>query len=217
MGGPGWEAWGAQDDNESIATIRHALEMGINWIDTAPMYGHGHAEKVVGRAIKGLSHSPIIATKCGQVWDRGLLTYGRLKKESIRCDIEASLQRLGIDAVDLYQIHWPEPDEDIEEAWGTIADLVKEGKVRYAGVSNFNVAQLKRIQPIFPVASLQPPYSLLERGIEKELLGYCSANHIGVIVYMPIQEGLLTDKVTREWVQNLPQDDHRRKDPGEPV
>jgi len=214
LGGGAYEfGWGPQDDKESIATIGHALELGINWIDAAPVYGLGLSEEVVGKAIKGLRDQLIIATKCGLVWDEDRKISNCLKKESIRSEVESSLGRLNIDVIDLYQIHWPAPDEEIEEAWGTIADLIKEGEVRYAGVSNFSVEQLKRIQPIHPVASLQPPYSMLERGIEEELLDYCSANDIGVIVYSPMQKGLLTGKVTREWVENLPQDDHRCEDP----
>jgi aryl-alcohol dehydrogenase-like predicted oxidoreductase len=214
IGGGGWKyGWGPQDDQESIATIRHALDLGINWIDTAAVYGLGHSEEVVGKAIKGFKEKPIIATKCGLVWDKEGNISNRLKKESICSEVNASLRRLDVEVIDLYQIHWPIPDEDIEEAWGAIADLVKEGKIRYAGVSNFSVKQLKRIQPIHPVASLQPPYSMLERGIEKELLDYCSANNIGVIVYSPMQKGLLTGKLTQERIQNLPEDDHRRGDP----
>lgn len=214
LGGGGWEfGWGSQDDKESIATIRHALELGINWIDTAPVYGLGRSEEVVGKAIKGLRDQPLIATKCGLIWDEEGRISSCLKKESIRSEVEASLRRLKVDAIDLYQIHWPTSDRDVEEAWCTIAELIEEGKVRYAGVSNFSVEQLKRILRIHPVASLQPPYSMLEQGIEEELLDYCSANDIGVIVYSPMQKGLLTGKVTREWVGNLPQDDHRREDP----
>ena len=214
IGGSGWKfSWGPQDDRESISAIRRALELGINWIDTAAVYGLGHSEEIVGKAIRGLRDKPIIATKCGRLGDRKGNLFGRLKKESIRSEVEASLKRLKIEVIDLYQIHWPEPDEDIEEAWTTLGDLIKEGKIRYAGVSNFNIKQLKRVQPIHPVASLQPPYSMLERGIEEKILQYCSANNIGVIVYSPMQKGLLTGKFTRERVQNLPEDDHRRIDP----
>lgn len=225
IGGAGWVGgWGPQDDKQSIATIRHSLELGINWIDTAPAYGLGHSEEVVGQAIKGIRDKVIIATKCGRVWDKDGNISGRLKKEDLCSEVEVSLKRLGIDVIDLYQIHWPDPDENIEEAWGTIADLVKEGKIRYAGVTNFNVEQLKRIQPIHPVASLQPPYNILVRGgiihpaggkltMENGLFDYCSANNIGVIVYSPMQKGLLTGKFTRERIQNLPPDDHRREDP----
>ncbi len=214
IGGAGWKfSWGPQDDRESISTIRRALEKGINWIDTAPVYGLGHSEEIVGKAIKESRDRPIIATKCTRLWDKDGNPYGCLKKESIRSEVERSLKRLKIEVIDLYQIHWSDPDEDIEEAWSAIKDLVIEGKVRYAGVSNFSVEQIRRIQPIHPVASLQPPYSMIERGIEEELLHYCSANNIGVIVYSPMQKGLLTGKFTREHMQSLPQDDHRREDP----
>ncbi len=212
IGGPWTWGWGPQDDRESIATILHALEMGVNWVDTAPIYGLGHSEEIVGRAIEGLRDKPIVATKCGPVWDKNGNISNRLKKESIRSEVEASLKRLKLDVIDLYQIHWPIPDEDVEEAWRTIADLVDKGKIRYAGVSNFNVEQLERIQDIHPIASLQPPYSMLRREIEDELLGFCAANDIGVVVYSPMEKGLLTGKFSRERVQNLPEDDHRGKD-----
>ena len=213
IGGPWQYGWGPQDDQESILTIRRALELGINWIDTAPAYGLGHSEEVVGQAIQGLAEKPIIATKCGRAWGENGQLYGNLQRDGIRAEAEASLRRLKVDTIDLYQIHWPEPDEDLEEGWAAIADLVKEGKLRYAGVSNFSVEQLKRIQPIHPVASSQPPYSMLARGVEAEHLAYCAANNIGVIAYSPMQKGLLTGKVTREWVQNLEETDHRRRDP----
>lgn len=211
IGGGGWAfGWGPQDDEESVATIPYALEQGVNWIDTAPVYGLGHSEEVVGKVTKGLRGKVIIATKCGLVWDEKGEISGRLKKKSIRREVEASLRRLDIDVIDLYQIHWPDPDQEIEEAWSTMADLVREGKLRYIGVSNFRVEQLERIRPIHPVASLQPPYSMLNRGIEDELLDYCRAHDIGVIVYSPMECGLLTGKYTKEHIRNLPSDDWRR-------
>jgi aryl-alcohol dehydrogenase-like predicted oxidoreductase len=214
IGGGEWAyGWGPQDDAESVAAIRHALDLGINWIDTAPAYGLGRSEEMIGQAIGGRREGVIIATKCGLVWDEGSTTpYGRLKAESVRQEVEASLRRLNVDVIDLYQIHWPaKSDEETEEAWSAIADLIQEGKVRYGGVSNFSVAQLKRVQAIHPVASLQSPYSLLRRGIEEELLAYCAANDIGVIVYSPMQAGLLTGKFTRERVSNLPDNDWRKQ------
>lgn len=214
IGGSDWQfSWGAQDDAESIKAINHALESGINWIDTAPVYGLGHAEEVVGKAIANLSTKPIIATKCSRVWDKDKNITANLKPESIRMEVEASLKRMQIEVIDLYQIHWPDPDEHIEEAWGALADLVNEGKIRYAGVSNFNVEQIERIQDIHPVASLQPPYSMVKREIEDGLLAYCAQNNIGVISYSPLQKGILTDKFTRHFVKNLPEDDHRCHDP----
>ncbi|MGB9682155.1 MAG: aldo/keto reductase [bacterium] len=214
LGGSGWMySWGPQDDKDSIDAIRRAIDLGVNWIDTAAVYGLGHSEEIVGKAIKGLPKRPIIATKCGRVWDENGNIFGRLKRESIKKEVEESLRRLQVDVIDLYQIHWPDPDEDIEEGWATMAELVKEGKIRYAGVSNFNVEQLKRIEKIHPVASLQPPYSMITRGIEKEILPYCKEKNIGVIVYSPMQKGLLTGKITRERVNNFPPDDHRRNDP----
>ncbi len=210
IGGGGWKyGWGAQDEKESLATIHRALDLGINWIDTAPVYGLGHAEEVVGKAIKGMNNRPTIATKCGLVWDKERNISGRLKRESVRAEVEASLKRLQVNVIDLYQIHWPDPKNDIEEAWSTIADLVKEGTIRYAAVCNFNVNQIKRIEKIHPVASVQPPYSMLERRIENHLLPYCAKNNIGAIPYSPLQKGILTDKFTAKWVQSLPEDDHR--------
>jgi len=214
IGGGGWKfGWGPQDDTESIAAIRKALDLGVNWIDTAAIYGLGHSEEIVSEAIKGLAKPPIIATKCGLAWDKKGNISNCLKRESIRAEVEASLKRLGIDVIDLYQIHWPIPDEDIEEGWETMAKLVEEGKVRYIGVSNFSVSQMQRSQPIHPIASLQPPYSMVKRDVEESILPYCGRNSIGVIVYSPMQKGLLTGKITRERVANFPADDHRRGDP----
>jgi len=212
MGGSGWQAsWGPQDDSESIATILCALDKGVNWIDTASGYGCGHSEEIVGKALEGLGSKPIISTKCGCLCDKDGKIINCLKRESIRSEVEESLRRLKTDVIDLYHIHWPIPDEDIEEAWGAIAELVKEGKVRYAAASNFNVEQLKRIQSIHPVASLQPPYNMLERGIEGEILDYCRQNNIGVIVWGPMAHGLLIGKFSRERVQNLHQEDNFRR------
>ncbi len=213
LGGVWQYGWGPQDDRESLAAIRRALDLGINWIDTAPAYGLGRSEEVLGRAIQGMSQKPIVATKCGRGWDKAGRLVGDLKPASIRAEAEASLRRLEVEVIDVYQIHWPQPDEDIEEGWGAIADLVRAGKVRYAGVCNFSLAQLKRIQPIHPVASLQPPYSMLAREVESELLAYCAANNIGVVAYSPMQKGLLTGKFSRERVENLDESDHRRRDP----
>jgi len=214
MGGGGWKfSWGPQDDQESIEAIKRAVDLGVNWIDTAAIYGLGHSEEVVGKALKEISPRPFIATKCGLVWDEAKNISNRLKRESVRREAEASLRRLGVDVIDLYQIHWPYPDEDIEEGWAEMSRLVEEGKVRYIGVSNFNVSQMERIKKIHPIASLQPPYSMLKRGIEAEILPYCAANNIGVIVYSPMQKGLLTGAVTRERVAQFAPDDHRRNDP----
>ena len=212
IGGGGWQwGWGPQDDAESIAALQRGLDRGINWIDTAAAYGLGHAEEVVGQAIAGRRDEVIVATKCGLCWDEGCTeVYGRLTADSIRAECEASLKRLNVEVIDLYQIHWPHDDEHVEEAWGTIADLIKEGKLRYAGVSNFSVAHLERVQPIHPVASLQPPYSMLERDVEKELLPYCVAHDIGVVVYSHMQTGLLTGKYTKERVASLPDEDWRK-------
>lgn len=214
IGGGDWQySWGAQDDKESIASIHKALDIGINWIDTAAVYGLGHSEEIVGKAVKGLSKKPIIATKCSLCWGTDRKIYNSLKKESIRKEVDASLKRLQLDVIDLYQIHWPNPEPEIEEGWTTLAELVKEGKVRYIGVSNFSVVQMQKIQPIHPIASLQPPYSMLRRGVEENILEYCGENNIGVIVYSPMQKGLLTGKITKERIKKFPPDDHRKKDP----
>jgi aryl-alcohol dehydrogenase-like predicted oxidoreductase len=213
MGGPWLYGWGPQDDDESIATVLRAMDEGVNWIDTAAIYGHGRSESVVGRALKQMSRKPLVATKCGLCWDEQYERIPRLKAQSIRTECDDSLRRLGIDTIDLYQIHWNQPEEDIEEGWTEMARLVEEGKVRYIGLSNFEVEQIQRLQKIHPVASLQPPYSMLHREVEDELLGYCRTNDIGVIVYSPMQRGLLTGKFDAERVANLPEGDHRKTNP----
>ena len=212
FGGGGWKGgFGQQDDADSIATIHCALDLGVNWIDTAPYYGLGHADEVVGRAIVGRRDKVIIASKCGTVWDEGNTNVREsLKADSVRRDLEASLRRLGVDVIDLYQIHWPEPAEEIEEAWGVIADLIREGKVRYGGVSNFNVEQHKRLQSMHPIASSQPAYSMLLRDIEKDVLPFCYGNNIGVIVYWALMAGLLSGKFTKERASSLSDDDWRQ-------
>jgi aryl-alcohol dehydrogenase-like predicted oxidoreductase len=214
MGGSGWAfSWGPQDDQESIAAIHAALDRGINWIDTAAVYGLGHSEEVVARALEGRSAKPYVFTKCERVWnERGEITKS-LKEPSIRQEVEASLRRLKIDVIDLYQIHWPEPDEDIEEGWTAMAELKQEGKVRHIGVSNFNADQMKRAQAIAPITSLQPPYSLISPEIEESILPYAQANNIGVIVYSPMKSGLLSGGMTRERVAAFPADDFRRRVP----
>lgn len=213
MGGPWQFGWGPQDDDQAIAAILTALDKGINWIDTAAVYGLGHSEELVGKALKHIKRKPFIATKCGLLWNEEKEKVPCLKKESIRKECHASLKRLGVETIDLYQMHWPEPDEDVEEAWEEMAKLADEGKVRYIGVSNFNVEQIKRIRKIAPVASFQPPYSMLHREVEDQLLDYCAQNNIGVVVYSPMQRGLLTGKFSQERLAGLPLDDHRRRNP----
>lgn len=214
MGGAGWAfSWGPQDDNDSIAAIRAALEAGINWIDTAAVYGLGHSEQVVARAVEGVSPQPYIFTKCERTWDASGKIIPCLKRDSILQECENSLKRLKVDRIDLYQIHWPEPDEDIEEGWEALVRLKEQGKVRNIGVSNFNATQLARISKIATPASLQPPYSLVSPEIEDSILPYCGTNNIGVIVYSPMRNGLLSGKMTKERVTNLPEDDVRRRLP----
>jgi aryl-alcohol dehydrogenase-like predicted oxidoreductase len=212
MGGGGWQfAWGPQDDDASIAAIRTALDAGVNWIDTAAVYGLGHSEEVVARALHGIARKPYVFTKCELVWnERGEISRN-LKRDSIRREVEASLGRLKLDVIDLYQVHWPEPDEDIEEGWETVARLKEEGKVRWIGVSNFNAAQMERARRIAPINSLQPPYNLLTRDVEESILPFVQRNGIGVIVYSPMKSGLLTGAMTRERVQAMPEDDFRRR------
>ena len=217
VGGSGWQfAWGSQDDNDSVAAIHRALELGVNWIDTAAVYGLGHSEEVVARALKSwLGPRPYVFTKCGLRWDAQGNVQKVLTSSSIRREIEDSLRRLSVEVIDLYQIHWP-PDPDspaLEEGWSTLADLKREGKVRWIGVSNFNVQQLRRAQAIAPVTSLQPPYSLVHREIEADILPYCLREGIGVIVYSPMASGLLTGAMTRERAAKLPKNDWRRGHP----
>ena len=213
MGGADWQfGWGEQDDADSAAAIEAALDAGFNWIDTAAVYGLGHSEEVVGRTLRKLSNKPYVFTKCERRWDENRKIYPSLKAASIRQECEDSLRRLNVDVIDLYQIHWPEPEADIEEGWTEMARLKDEGKVRWIGVSNFNVAQMERAQKIAPITSLQPPYSLVVRKSEPEILPFARKNNIGVIVYSPMRAGLLTGKMTRERAQALPQDDWRSRD-----
>jgi aryl-alcohol dehydrogenase-like predicted oxidoreductase len=213
IGGGGWAAaWGPQDDDEAVGAIRRAVELGVNWVDTAAVYGLGHSEELVAQALKSVPESerPYVFTKCSLVWDGGGDISNVLEKNSVKRECEESLRRLQTDVIDLYQIHWPRPDEYIEEGWEAMAELKDEGKVRHIGVSNFDVSQMERIGEIAPVETLQPPYNMLNRGVEEEILPYCGENDIGVIVYSPMRSGLLTGRMTPERVANLPSDDWRR-------
>jgi aryl-alcohol dehydrogenase-like predicted oxidoreductase len=213
IGGSGWAfGWSVQDDNESVRAIHAALDHGINWIDTAAVYGLGHSEEVVARALREYEGSkPYVFTKCERAWDSNRQIVKCLKSESIRGECEASLRRLGVDVIDLYQIHWPEPEEDIEEGWGTLVDLQREGKVRWIGVSNFNVAQMERVRKLGAITSLQPPYSLIRREADAEILPYAREQGIGVIAYSPMGSGMLTGAMTRARVEQFPQDDWRSR------
>jgi aryl-alcohol dehydrogenase-like predicted oxidoreductase len=214
QGGSDWKfGWGPQDDQQSIAAIHQAIDSGINWIDTAAVYGLGHAEEVLGKALQGMSNKPIIATKCARRWDDQRNIIKIQTKESVKQEAENSLKRLQVDVIDLYQVHWPEPDEQIEEGWEAMTELVKEGKVRYVGVSNYSVSQLERISSIEKPTSLQPPYSMIKQDFEEELLPYCAKHNIGVVCYSPMYKGLLTGKVTRERMQHMAASDHRHNDP----
>ena len=217
IGGSGWQfAWGSQNDNDSVAAIHRSLELGVNWIDTAAVYGLGHSEEVVARALKGWSGPrPYVFTKCGLRWDTQGNVRKVLKADSIQREVEDSLRRLSAEVIDLYQIHWPpEPDSgELEEGWSMLSELKQQGKVRWIGVSNFNVQQLRRAQAIAPVTSLQPPYSLVHREIEDQILPYCLREGIGVIVYSPMASGLLTGAMTRERASKLPKDDWRKNHP----
>jgi aryl-alcohol dehydrogenase-like predicted oxidoreductase len=213
IGGSWAWGWGRQEDRDSIETIHKALESGINWIDTAPVYGLGHSEEVVAKALNGTGYTPYIFTKCSLVWNDKDKVSGVLKKESIRKEVEDSLRRLNVDVLDLCQVHWPNPDGDIEEAWETLAELQWQQKIRYIGVSNFSVEQIKRAQKMAPVTSLQPPYSLVFPEVEEEILPYCLEEGIGVINYSPMASGLLSGKMSKERLESLPADDWRHKSP----
>jgi aryl-alcohol dehydrogenase-like predicted oxidoreductase len=213
IGGGNWEfGWGPQDDDESIEAIHRALDLGINWIDTAAVYGLGHSEEVVARAVKSWPGAkPLVFTKCERRWRADRSIYKSLKADSLAEELEGSLRRLGVETIDLYQIHWPEPDEEIEEGWETLARFKEQGKVRWIGVSNFSVEQMKRLLKIAPITSLQPPYSMLRRAIEAEVLPFVKEHGIGVINYSPMVSGLLTGSMTAERVAALPADDWRRR------
>ena len=212
IGGGNWDfAWGAQDDDASIGAIHQALDESINWIDTAAIYGLGHSEEIVGKAVKGRAEKPLIFTKCSMRWDEKRTIYRSLTSKSVAEELDASLRRLGVETIDLYQIHWPNPEAEIEEGWAEMARQQKAGKVRWIGVSNFNVEQMKRAQAIAPITSLQPPYSMLRPAVETEILPYCLENGIGVINYSPMVSGLLTGRMSAERVKAMPEDDWRRK------
>src|SRR5579859_1543924 len=213
IGGGDWEfGWGPQDDEQSINAIHRALEQGINWIDTAAAYGFGRSEQVVGRALEGVSQRPYVFTKCSLLEGPQRRVVHSLARDSILREADNSLRRLGLDAIDLYQIHWPIPAEEIEEGWGTLAELKEQGLVRHIGVSNFDVEQLRTIGQIAPVETLQPQYSLIERDVERDLLPFAEREGIGVIVYSPMGSGLLTGAMTRARIASLSEDDWRRRD-----
>lgn len=210
IGGGNWQyAWGAQDDNESVEAILRALDGGMNWIDTAAVYGLGHSEEIVGRALKQTHEKPYVFTKSAMTWGEDRKIVQTMKK--IRQECEASLKRLGVEAIDLYQIHWPVPDEEIEEGWSTMAELQREGKVRWIGVSNFSITQMERASKIAIITSLQPPYSMINRASQVETLPWCKEHGIGVINYSPMVSGLLTGAMTRERIAAMPDDDFRKR------
>ncbi len=215
IGGGDWEfGWGAQEDEDSIRALHRALDLGINWIDTAAVYGLGYSEEVVARALKQTDHRPYVFTKCSMRWDeRERKIYCSLRASSVREECEASLRRLNVDAIDLYQVHWPNPESEIEEGWAELAKLKEEGTVRWLGVSNVTVAQLERIRAIAPLTSLQPPYSLIRPDAQNEILPYCREHGIGVINYSPMTSGLLTGKMNAERVERMPGNDWRKKSP----
>jgi aryl-alcohol dehydrogenase-like predicted oxidoreductase len=212
IGGGDWQfGWGPQDDKDSIAAIHRALDLGFNWIDTAAIYGLGHSEEVVARALKSTSHKPLVFTKCSMRWSGDRSIYRSLKAASLAEELENSLRRLGVETIDLYQIHWPDPDSEIEEGWETLSRFREQGKVRWIGVSNFSVEQMERARKIAPITSLQPPYSMLRRAVEENILPFTQANGIGVISYSPMLSGLLTGKMTAARIASLPADDWRRR------
>jgi aryl-alcohol dehydrogenase-like predicted oxidoreductase len=214
MGGGGWEfGWGPQQDKDSLEAIHQALDRGVNWIDTAAVYGLGRSERVVGLALQGRNKRPYVFTKCSLVWDGDGKIGHSLKPASIRREVEDSLRRLRVDTIDLYQVHWPDPEADIEEGWTEMACLREEGKLRYLGVSNFNVRQMQRAQTIAPITSLQPPYSLLSRDVEREVLPFARKHNIGVIVYSPMYSGLLSGAMSRARIAQFPSDDWRERNP----
>lgn len=213
IGGGDWAyGWGSQDDEQSMRTIRRALEFGINWIDTAAVYGLGHSENLISRVLADTDDQPFLFTKCSRVWDVDGNIRGSLSRESIRHEVLDSLRRLGVEQIDLYQIHQPQPEEEIEEGWQTLAELKSGGLVRYIGVSNFGIDQLRRIQRIAPIDTLQVNYSLINRTAEEEILPFCASEGIGVLAYAPMASGLLSGAMTRERVAGLPKDDWRRGD-----
>jgi aryl-alcohol dehydrogenase-like predicted oxidoreductase len=210
IGGGGLaSSWGPQDDNDSIAAIHHSIDLGMNWIDTAPVYGLGHAEQIVAKAVKAASVKPYIFSKCSRTWNEKRETGNNLKE--IRREIEESLRRLQVNTIDLYQMHWPKPEEEIEEGWSVMSNLQKEGKVRWIGVSNFEVAHMERVMKIAPITSNQPPYSMINRNVEREIVPFCQQHHIGIINYAPMHSGLLTGRMTKERVANFPEDDFRKR------
>jgi aryl-alcohol dehydrogenase-like predicted oxidoreductase len=213
IGGGDWEfGWGPQDDAQSIAAIHRALEQGVNWIDTAAAYGFGRSEQIVGHALEGVDERPHVFTKCSLLEGRDRTVVHSLKRDSILREANNSLQRLGVDAIDLYQIHWPIPAAEVEEGWAELAELKEQGLVRHIGVSNFDVDQLRQVQQIAPVETLQPQYSLIEREVEQEILPFAEREGIGVIVYSPMGSGMLSGRMTRERVESMPEDDWRKRD-----
>ncbi len=213
IGGGDWEyGWGSQEDKDSVDAIHRALDMGMNWIDTAAVYGLGRSEEVVAHALDGMAEKPYVFTKCSLRWDDNRKIYSSLKADSVRGEVEDSLRRLKVEAIDLYQVHWPNPDPEIEEGWATLAELKKEGKLKHIGVSNFNVQQMTRANAIAPVETLQPPYSPVKTAVADEILPYCGEHNIGVIVYSPMYSGMLTGAMTKERVANMPDNDWRKRD-----